>query len=147
MDVSSIKYRNAVYNKYGGIDCQIFDEEFEEWVNYTASPKINKNDKAGRNRLIFERIQREGSVAPYVPRKVPLEYYINYAKAERDRLLLSSDWSQLPDIPQEVKAKWITYRQNLRDITDQPGFPMEINWPSTDPDGKPTYVNWPPKVD
>jgi hypothetical protein len=46
-------------------------------------------------------------------------------------LLAESDWTQLPDVPlsAEQKTAWATYRQQLRDITAQPGFPNNINWP------------------
>lgn len=52
------------------------------------------------------------------------------ARAERERLLVASDWTQLPDVPLATKEAWATYRQALRDITDQPGFPTEIDWPA-----------------
>jgi hypothetical protein len=53
------------------------------------------------------------------------------AKTHRDSMLAQSDWTQLPDaaIPANVKAAWATYRQALRDVTDQPGFPDTITWP------------------
>lgn len=51
------------------------------------------------------------------------------AKAQRDSLLTQSDWTQLPDVPAGTAATWATYRQALRDVTKQPGFPVDINWP------------------
>ena len=51
------------------------------------------------------------------------------ARKQRDELLAASDWTQLPDVPLETKSVWATYRQQLRDITDQPGWPTSINWP------------------
>ena len=48
---------------------------------------------------------------------------------ERSRLLLASDWTQMPDAPEGNKAAWATYRQVLRDITQQVD-PFHINWPS-----------------
>lgn len=51
------------------------------------------------------------------------------ARAERDRLLAASDWTQISDAPVN-KAMWAEYRQALRDITRQPGFPDAITWPS-----------------
>ncbi|WP_323780180.1 tail fiber assembly protein [Thalassovita sp.] len=51
------------------------------------------------------------------------------ARARRDRLLADSDWSQLPDAPVDRSA-WQTYRAALRDVTEQPGFPQQINWPT-----------------
>jgi hypothetical protein len=52
-------------------------------------------------------------------------------KRERDGLLLQCDWTQLSDVamPAEKAQEWKTYRQALRDITAQPGFPREIVWP------------------
>jgi hypothetical protein len=48
----------------------------------------------------------------------------------RGLLLVQSDWTQLPDVPLETKTQWATYRQALRDITDQPGYPFNIVWPT-----------------
>ncbi len=50
-------------------------------------------------------------------------------RAERDGLLARSDWTQVADAPVDATA-WATYRQALRDITDQAGFPNDINWPT-----------------
>lgn len=49
-------------------------------------------------------------------------------RAERDRRLLASDWTQLPDVPLATKEAWAVYRQALRDITNQPD-PFNITWP------------------
>jgi hypothetical protein len=49
-------------------------------------------------------------------------------RAERNRRLADSDWTQLPDAPVD-QAAWAAYRQELRDVTAQTGFPWEINWP------------------
>jgi hypothetical protein len=46
----------------------------------------------------------------------------------RNRLLFESDWTQLADSPVD-KEIWAKYRQQLRDITAQPHFPLEIVWP------------------
>lgn len=42
-------------------------------------------------------------------------------KAKRNQLLAQSDWTQGADSPlsAEVKASWATYRQALRDMTEQ----------------------------
>ena len=51
-------------------------------------------------------------------------------RIERNNLLTQSDWTQLPDVPEAVKSKWAVYRQDLRNITKQPGFPENIKWPT-----------------
>lgn len=49
-------------------------------------------------------------------------------RSDRNALLSQSDWTQVADAPVD-KAAWATYRQALRDITDQSGFPHEVDWP------------------
>ena len=49
-------------------------------------------------------------------------------RLQRNRLLSDSDWTQLPDAPVD-SALWASYRQQLRDITAQTGFPLEVTWP------------------
>lgn len=49
-------------------------------------------------------------------------------KQLRNHMLALSDWTQLPDATAD-KEEWATYRQALRDITDQPGFPHDVSWP------------------
>lgn len=53
------------------------------------------------------------------------------AYAKRNSLLLFSDWTQLPDVPidSEKRTAWAVYRQALRDVPAQSGFPENINWP------------------
>lgn len=49
-------------------------------------------------------------------------------RATRDAKLAECDWTQVADAPIN-KAEWATYRQALRDITAQSGFPWTITWP------------------
>ena len=51
------------------------------------------------------------------------------ARTERDTKLTESDWTQVVDAPVD-QAAWATYRQALRDIPEQSGFPNEVNWPT-----------------
>lgn len=53
---------------------------------------------------------------------------IEVARAERNRKLAECDWTQTLDSPTDKKA-WAEYRQALRDITKQEGFPYNITWP------------------
>lgn len=50
------------------------------------------------------------------------------ARGDRNNRLAKSDWTQIPDATVD-KAVWATYRQSLRDITVQDGFPHTITWP------------------
>lgn len=52
------------------------------------------------------------------------------ARATRDTFLQQSDWTQLPDVPLATKTAWAEYRQALRDVTSQAGFPTDVLWPT-----------------
>ena len=49
----------------------------------------------------------------------------------RADILQGTDWTQVSDSPlsDEKKAEWATYRQALRDITNDPAFP-DVDFPS-----------------
>ena len=49
-------------------------------------------------------------------------------REQRNTKLAECDWTQLADSTAD-KAAWAIYRQALRDITLQSGFPWEIQWP------------------
>lgn len=49
-------------------------------------------------------------------------------RTERNALLAASDWTQVEDVSVD-KAAWATYRQALRDVTTQDGFPDTVVWP------------------
>ena len=49
---------------------------------------------------------------------------------KRDNLLRKSDWTQGADVPTSLKSKWTDYRQNLRDLPAQSGFPDSVTWPT-----------------
>jgi hypothetical protein len=55
-------------------------------------------------------------------------------RKQRDDLLAVCDWTQLSDAPVDKQA-WATYRQALRDISNQTGFPWEVVFPKD-----PNYV-------
>lgn len=52
-------------------------------------------------------------------------------RRQRDALIASCDWTQMPDapLPAATKALWAAYRQALREVPEQAGFPTMISWP------------------
>jgi hypothetical protein len=46
----------------------------------------------------------------------------------RTEKLKDSDWTQIADSTAD-KAAWATYRQALRNVPTQSGFPWEVTWP------------------
>ena len=71
------------------------------------------------------------------------------ARAKRDKLLAETDWTQVLDAPIDAATReaYRAYRQALRDITEQEGFPETITWPElpavtkADPDPVDTAVD------
>ena len=74
------------------------------------------------------------AVEPLTASEIEANMESQWAKIrkQRDSLLQSCDWTQLPDVNIPNKADWASYRQALRDITNQED-PYNIVWPS-DPD-------------
>jgi hypothetical protein len=114
------------------IDLMARFAEIPEDLPFTASP----DDVEAHGRAIFAAAVagEYGPVAEYLPPPAPTpEELAAQATAKRNQLLAESDWTQLPDaraaMGAEKAAEWDAYRQALRDITDQPGYPAEINWP------------------
>lgn len=68
------------------------------------------------------------NVFSYVPSRLEVELEV---KTRRLQLLGVSDWTQGNDTPlsEEDVQKWKEYRQQLRDITDQEGYPFNVVWP------------------
>lgn len=53
-------------------------------------------------------------------------------RKDRAEMLSRCDWTQMPDAPltAEQKQAWLDYRQALRDLPTQPGFPWDVTWPT-----------------
>lgn len=48
---------------------------------------------------------------------------------DRNKRLSETDWTQVADAPVD-KAVWAAYRQDLRDVPSQVGFPWGVQWPT-----------------
>jgi Phage tail assembly chaperone protein len=64
------------------------------------------------------------------------ENQASYVRKQRNAKLTACDWTQAPDNPiaSATKTAWATYRQALRDLPKETGFPWTMTWP-TDPTG------------
>lgn len=64
---------------------------------------------------------------------IDLDLLWSLVRVQRDHLLSQSDWTQLADVqalmPSEQSAAWVTYRQELRDVTTKYTDPREVIWP------------------
>jgi hypothetical protein len=106
-----------------------------ETLSYVAS----KTDVADTGIWVYQQIESgnfEGEITDLLdnvnvftgepaPDQAPVD-----ARRKRAQLLASTDWTQNADIPQATKDKWAPYRQALRDVPQQSGFPNNIVWPT-----------------
>jgi hypothetical protein len=121
-----MNYRNPAYTANGWIDCEI-EHPVYGWIPFTCAPKDSgaQFDTAA----LFEKMKPHA--AAYVPPPPPsTEELAADVRAERDRLLAASDWTQLPDVPEATRLAWATYRQALRDVPKQKDFPANVVWPT-----------------
>lgn len=53
--------------------------------------------------------------------------------AERDRRLSATDWvvARAIERGEPVPRAWVIYREALRNLSDQPGWPTSVEWPSS----------------
>ncbi|WP_213766746.1 tail fiber assembly protein [Caballeronia sp. dw_19] len=87
-------------------------------------------DSEIHSRALFYRL-RSGEFGPVAAYVAPDDAAIaEQARTERDQLLRESDWTQGRDVPPALSEAWAPYRQALREISDQPGFPRSIEWPT-----------------
>lgn len=110
--------------EHTAIDCEINHPRYG-WIPFTASP----DDVEAHGREVFDALF-VGDVLEYVPPPAPTtDELAAAARAHRNALLAATDWTQAADVPQATKDKWAPYRQALRNVPQQSGFPQTIDWP------------------
>lgn len=59
------------------------------------------------------------------------EEFAAEARGKRNQLIAETDFLVMPDYPldAEKKVAVLAYRQALRDVPEQAGFPRQIDWP------------------
>ena len=96
-------------------------------------PNVKITDKQHElfyNNLMANKSMTIGSITilPYEQIIIPVEW--EDIRRKRDDLLAKSDWTQLPDVPSDLKLKYASYRQELRDITSAYKSPDSVIWPA-----------------
>lgn len=63
-----------------------------------------------------------------------LAYQTTMVRQQRTNLLAACDWVELPSAIARLSAEqfsgWMAYRQELRDVSAQEGFPNTMTWPT-----------------
>lgn len=123
-DIKNPTWANA---EHTFINCEVnFDHLPEEYVPFTA---VASGDIEHTHQIFAECVAGQwGPIAEYEP--PPIEYYELEVRRERNSRLAQTDWTQMPDVPQAIKDLWAPYRQALRDVPQQAGFPTDVTWPT-----------------
>ena len=64
----------------------------------------------------------------YTVENKPQDQAEDAVRNRRNKLIADTDWMALSD--NTMTPEWASYRQALRDITDQTGFPYSVVWPT-----------------
>lgn len=122
--------------EYQGFRRKFFDLNREQW------DKIGWNEAIPVKREPFTKystqwvkgddlIYREEIVTTTMDEAARNEQIASETRSRRDSLLAMTDWTQLQDTTLDATGMilWQSYRQALRDIPQQPGFPLKVEWP------------------
>ena len=105
-------------------------------ASYAVYPYVIQDvdvDSVIQNKIEGQFAQVDGQwTLPMVAENKPQAEVEQYVRSVRDKLLILSDWTQMPDSPLDssTKTSWATYRTGLRDISGQTGFPTDFTWPT-----------------
>jgi hypothetical protein len=103
------------YSQFGGIEQK---EDGKWYTKYVLGPIFTDNEEATAAEQEAEyKARRDAEQA-------------NNIRQERNQRLSQCDWTQLDDSPGSQKLEWATYRQELRDLPTQSGFPWQVDWPT-----------------
>lgn len=121
-------FTDACRDYSGTITCNVTLAETGEVIPFTASP----DDTEEYGRVLYEQLNTTdlASVKPFTDEdRATQDAYL--VRRKRNILLSNTDWTQTPDVPEATRTAWSTYRQELRDISLQSGFPSSVTWPTT----------------
>ena len=122
-----MKLSNAIYQDK---EKTVVSVDVESIGNYVCS-LVNEDDNDIT--LTIRKAIKNGDldVADYVEPTVDVEGLATKIRIQRNNLLKQTDYLMMSDYPIESDrlAKVKIYRQALRDIPEQSGFPRSITWP------------------
>ena len=104
--------------------CMESDTEPEFYTRWVHTPADSPDNVAPKDADV-------GGIAIYLTDAEYDTVLAASARQKRDRLIAVTDYLVTPDYPisDDRLAKIKTYRQALRDVPEQAGFPRTITWP------------------
>jgi hypothetical protein len=117
------------------LPANLSNEQLVEWdmydVQFSAAPNdYTKNIIEGTPTLIdgnyYQNWIQTDATESEIEQRLEDKWF--EVREIRNQLLMECDWTQLSDISTEIKNLWSSYRQDLRNITNQTN-PFNIIWP------------------
>ena len=107
---------------------EITDDIFQQYQVYKVkqNPAPEADSKTYRHTQSVELIDSEWAQV-WDTVELPLGQASDNVRAHRDHLLAETDWTALSD--STLTTDMAAYRQALRDVPEQEGFPYTIIWP------------------
>jgi hypothetical protein len=111
------------------------DQLLADWSVYPYTrPNLPEYDPLTANVVdgSFEQDTGGNWVLPYVVENKPHDVAERNIRSRRDTLLSETDWVVVMHTEKgtNIPLEWELYRQQLRDITGQEGFPYSVVWPT-----------------
>lgn len=127
LDNGEIYFGEPTWTPTNTIMCLVQIEDTDEVVEFNATPY----DPEDYGRELFEMLSTK-----YADQVAACTEEARYEWAEVDALmrreqeLAGSDWIANGDVMLGNQVEWLQYRQDLRDITLQPNYPYDVEWPT-----------------
>ena len=102
--------------------------EYDPLVQTIVRDPEPHNNETAVNEETGETYKTGRWVIGYTAENKPQDQAEDAVRNKRDQLLKETDWMALSDVT--MSSEMTSYRQALRDITDQTGFPYSVVWPT-----------------
>ena len=124
VEVISVQYTNREHTQ---VLAYLKHPDFEDPIPFYLSMENNDDSE------IYQQIKSQIDSGELIPREYEIDVNIlaQEIRVERDHLLKDSDRYLLEDYPlsKEKKEAVLQYRQALRDLPQQEGFPLTVVYP------------------
>lgn len=102
--------------------------EYDPLVQVLVRDPAPHNNETAVNEETGETYETGRWVIGYTAENKPQDQAEQAIRNKRDKLLAETDWMALSDVTMSTEMQ--SYRQALRDITGQAGFPYSVTWPT-----------------
>ena len=130
----NIKFSETIYQTAESLSDEQRQDLSVYFITDAARPQLTQTQKFGDPVFTIQGVNVERSY-PVIDKTAQeiqqdTDNRASEVRAQRDDWLRSTDWTQGKDIADSVSAKYTTYRQALRNVPTQAGFPWTVQWPT-----------------